>query len=111
MGASKILIEEEEEDDDFEQEKSIKELEADKKEHKDLQAKKDDLALLVCMVLIISLTCVVVIFKVLVYEKKPDPNITTFLPLPQEVYDNKKYSGFGYIPCNGYVPCQPEYLT
>ena len=35
--------------------------------------------------------------------------------LVSKVNDNKKYNGFGYIGCNGYVPCQVcihnKYLT
>ena len=41
-----------------------------------------------------------------VLDEGPNPNITTFRPLDQQINDNKKYNGFGYIPCNGYVPCQ-----
>ena len=35
-----------------------------------------------------------------------DPNLSTFTPLEQEVHSNIKYIGMGYMPCNGYVPCQ-----
>ena len=44
-------------------------------------------------------------------DEAPDPNISTFRPLDQMINDNKKYNGIGYVPCNGYVPCQPEYLS
>ena len=35
-----------------------------------------------------------------------DLNVSTFTPLEQEVHSNIKYIGMGYMPCNGYVPCQ-----
>ena len=65
----------------------------------------------------------------------PEPlNVSTFAPLPQavsifiiigvmvqrnipfdishlQVNDDKKYVDFGYIPCNGHVPCQPAHLS
>ena len=28
-----------------------------------------------------------------------------------QVNDDKKYVDFGYIPCNGHVPCQPAHLS
>ena len=34
------------------------------------------------------------------------PDESTFQPLKQEVHSNIKYNGMGYMPCNGYVPCQ-----
>ena len=46
------------------------------------------------------------IFQVSVLDEKPNMNISTFRPQGQKINDNKKYNGFGYIPCNGYVPCQ-----
>ena len=27
-----------------------------------------------------------------------------------QVHSNMKYIGMGYMPCNGYVPCQPDHL-
>ena len=36
------------------------------------------------------------------------PDESTFQPLKQEVHSNIKYNGMGYMPCNGYVPCQPD---
>ena len=45
-------------------------------------------------------------YQVSVLDEKPNLNISTFRPQGQMVNDNKKYNGFGYIPCNGYVPCQ-----
>ena len=62
-----------------------------------------------------------------VIDKKSGLNMTTFTPLEQEVipidcvtfiaktvcwqvHSNMKYIGMGYMPCNGYVPCQPAHL-
>ena len=28
-----------------------------------------------------------------------------------QVNDDKKYVDFGYVPCNGHVPCQPAHLS
>ena len=30
--------------------------------------------------------------------------------LSVQVHSNIKYIGMGYMPCNGYVPCQPDHL-
>jgi len=105
---SKIMMEEELEEDA--PVLSMKELEEEKKAEKERQQRNDDIALVVCMITILAFTCLVVIFKVSVLDEKPNMNISTFRPQGQKINDNKKYNGFGYIPCNGYVPCQPEYL-
>jgi len=47
---------------------------------------------------------------VTVIDPKPNPNISTFRPLDQQINSNIKYNGNGYMGCNGYVPCQPEQL-
>ena len=39
-----------------------------------------------------------------------DLNVSTFIPLEQEVHSNIKYIGMGYMPCNGYVPCQVSFI-
>ena len=44
--------------------------------------------------------------KIYVFDPVPDPNITTFRPLDQMTGSNIRYNGNGYLPCNGYVPCQ-----
>ena len=79
------------------------------------------------MIVILIITIVVVVFKVnifldcyyfktqvccqvVVIDKDPDPNISTFRPLDQMINSNIKYNGNGYMPCNGYVPCQPAHL-
>ena len=45
-----------------------------------------------------------------VIDAKPNPNISTFSPLDQQVGSNIRYNGNGYMPCNGYVPCQVRHL-
>ena len=47
-----------------------------------------------------------ILFKVSIIDEKPNPNISTFSPLDQQVASNIRYNGNGYMPCNGYVPCQ-----
>ena len=49
--------------------------------------------------------------KVSVIDGKPDPNISTFAPLDQQINSNIMYTGNGYMPCNGYVPCQVSWVT
>ena len=49
--------------------------------------------------------------KVSVIDGKPDPNISTFAPLDQQINSNIMYTGNGYMPCNGYVPCQVSRVT
>ena len=44
--------------------------------------------------------------QVYIIDPAPNPNISTFKPVPQMINDNKKYNGNGYLPCNGFVPCQ-----
>jgi len=106
--STKIVVEEEEEDEVAGM--SEKELEEAKKAAKELQSKQDDIALVVCIVVILSLTCMVVFVKINYIDQPPDPNISTFRPLDQQINSNIMYNGIGYLPCNGYVPCQPEHL-
>ena len=44
--------------------------------------------------------------QIYVLDPVPDPNISTFRPLDQKTGSNIRYNSDGYIPCNGYVPCQ-----
>ena len=53
---------------------------------------------------------VVFILQVMIIDKKVDENVSTFTPLEQDVHSNIKYIGMGYMPCNGYVPCQVKYF-
>ena len=77
------------------------------------------------MICILILTCVIVVTKVphinqttfsfliqiYVFDPEVDPNISTFRPLDQKIDSNIRYNGNGYLPCNGFVPCQPEQLS
>ena len=38
-----------------------------------------------------------------------DPNVSTFTPLDQQVKSNIKYTGNGFIPCEGYVEIQLQF--
>jgi len=105
----KIDMEEEEEDEGVQ--KSIKELEEDKQADKERQARNDDIALVICMVVLVGLTVVTVLVKVMVIDEAVDPDVVTFRPLRQHVNSNEMYTGNGYLPCNGYVPCQPYHLS
>ena len=46
-----------------------------------------------------------------VFDEKTNPNISTFRPLSQQVNYNMRATGIGYVPCNGYVPCQVGTIT
>ena len=50
--------------------------------------------------------CFLPLPQVYIIDPAPNPNISTFKPVPQMINDNKKYNGNGYLPCNGFVPCQ-----
>lgn len=105
---TKILVED---DGPEEVHKSARELEEEKNAEKEAQQKRDDIALLVCMIVIIALTVFVVLIKINFIDEVPNPNISTFRPLLQHVNSNKLYNGMGYMGCNGHVPCQPVYLS
>ena len=40
------------------------------------------------------------------YFTAPDPDTGTFRPVAQHVNSNQKYTGMGFLPCNGHLPCQ-----
>lgn len=99
------------EEEDEVPEMTLKEKEELKKAEKELQQKRDDVALLVAMVIIVVITVGVVAFKIIVIDEPYDPSVSTFKPLEQMVNSHIKYNGNGYMPCNGYVPCQPLHLS
>jgi len=109
---SKVEMEEEEEEEENtgNRPKSIKEMEEEKAAEKAAQQKRDDIALVIGMFCILAVTVAVVVLKVNFIDPEP-LNVSTFAPLPQAVNDDKKYVDFGYIPCNGHVPCQPAHLS
>ena len=62
--------------------------------------------MVVGFICILLLTVGVVAAKIVWFTPAENLNISTFRPLPQQKNDANKYNGFGYIPCNGFVPCQ-----
>ena len=67
---------------------------------------QDDIATVIAMTLIMIASVLVVVFKLTVIDEPPDPNISTFRPLDQQIGTAWKYNGNGYLPCNGNIPCQ-----
>ena len=67
-----------------------------------------------------------VLFQLTVIDEPPNPNISTFRPLDQQVWGKIRqrrknqflvkvgssimYNGDGYMPCNGNLPCQIWHL-
>jgi len=80
--SAKVVIEE---DPDAEPPKTMRELEEEKQAEKDAQQRKDDIALLIAMVMILAAATGTVFFKLYVIDEPPNPNISTFRPLPQQV--------------------------
>jgi len=111
--STKVIIEDDVEDIEDENTplKSIKEIEEEREAEKKRQQRFDDIALVFSMVFILILTVAVVITKIYVMDPVIDPNISTFRPLDQKIGSNIRYNGNGYLPCNGFVPCQPEQLS
>ena len=62
--------------------------------------------MVVGFICILLVTVGVVAAKIVWFTPAENLNISTFRPLPQQKNDANKYNGFGYIPCNGFVPCQ-----
>eukprot|EP00090_Calanus_glacialis_P002314 TRINITY_DN11723_c0_g1_i1.p1 TRINITY_DN11723_c0_g1~~TRINITY_DN11723_c0_g1_i1.p1 ORF type:complete len:105 (+),score=32.07 TRINITY_DN11723_c0_g1_i1:50-364(+) len=89
----------------MEGEKSQKELDEEIKKKKERQVFLDDVGVLVAMVTISIIAIVVVLFKVILFQPQADDIITTFYPIPQMESSKIKYTGNGFIPCSGYVPC------
>lgn len=61
----------------------------------------EDLGVLVSIVSIVLLAFVVVSIKILIKEPSLSHDSSTFVPLVQMKSSNIKYTGNGYIPCNG----------
>lgn len=69
----------------------------------------DDVGVTVAMITVTLLAVLVVVLKVSIFSDKIDPNVSTFKPLDQQVKSIIKYTGNGFIPCEGYLPCDEEY--
>eukprot|EP00090_Calanus_glacialis_P031753 TRINITY_DN52759_c0_g1_i1.p1 TRINITY_DN52759_c0_g1~~TRINITY_DN52759_c0_g1_i1.p1 ORF type:complete len:110 (-),score=39.28 TRINITY_DN52759_c0_g1_i1:57-347(-) len=76
---------------------------------KERQIFLDDVGVLVAMISVTLLAIVVVVLKLLIFQPYVDPDVATFSPLDQEINSRIKYTGNGYIPCRGYVPCSQGY--
>ncbi len=78
----------------------------------------DDVGVTIAMITVTLLAVCVVLLKVLIFSDKVshrikksdmvlcdefqiDPNVSTFTPLDQQVKSNIKYTGNGFIPCEG----------
>ena len=108
--------------DNIEQQKSRKE------EEKPLLPPQvlEDVQMFLAVLLILILTLVVVILKVkgrqdqgthsryifsqINYFSPTLEDGVTFRPLIQNKNSNQKYNGPGFIPCNGFLPCQLEHF-
>ena len=44
-------------------------------------------------------------------KASPSNSLTNQHEYMLQVNDDKKYVDFGYVPCNGHVPCQPAHLS
>jgi len=91
--------------------KTLKEIEEEREAEKKHQQRIDDIALVIAMICIVVLTCCIVVTKIYVLDPVANPNISTFRPLDQQINSNIRYNGNGYLPCNGFVPCQPAQLS
>lgn len=105
------------EDFDLKQENKEREGKAEKDtEEGDLEAKKkanqlkDDIALVISIFIILVLTAVVVFGKIYFLTPEVDLNVSTFRPLTQSKNSAIKYSGPGFLPCNGHQPCQLDHF-
>ena len=79
----------------------------------------DDVGVTVAMIAVTLLAVSVVLLKVLIFSDKVryqewwtenerltvniqiDPNVSTFVPLDQQIKSRIKYTGNGFIPCEG----------
>ena len=46
------------------------------------------------------------LIQIYYFTPAPDKQSSTFRPIQQHKSSNQKYTGFGFVPCNGYLPCQ-----
>ena len=86
-----------------------------------------DLQMIAAIVFILMLTGVILFVKVFTKKKTSlicwfiflaqiyyltpgnDENASTFKPIDQNKLSNQKYTGMGFVPCNGHLPCQVNY--
>merc|ERR1711892_513714 len=82
------------------------ELEAKKKANQ----LKDDIALVISIIIILVLTASIVFGKIYFLTPAIDVNVSTFRPIDQDKNSAMKYSGPGFLPCNGLQPCQLDHF-
>jgi len=83
-------------------------------------SKWDDVKVVIAIITITLIAVIVVIIKALLnleevsilesglimfLSNKESVNNSTFVPLKQQKMSKMKITGVGYIPCQGYVPC------
>merc|ERR1711970_933789 len=95
-----------EEEEDKERDSEEGDLEAKKKANQ----LKDDIALVIAIILILILTAAIVFGKIYLFSPDIDANVSTFRPLEQSKNSAMKYSGPGFLPCNGLQPCQLDHF-
>ena len=64
------------------------------------------------MLIVLTVATSITLLKIWVVKNygPPPPPGPTFKPLPQVTGSNIMYNGNGFMPCNGFVPCQPDSL-
>lgn len=85
--------------------KTQKEIDDEIKKKKEKQKFFDDVGVIVAMVSITLIAVIVVIIKVILVHSEAEESLTTFRPMEQIKGSKIKYTGNGFIPCNGIVPC------
>ena len=123
---------------DLKEENRARDIKEDKdkdSEEGELEAKKkanqlkDDIALVISIFIILVLTASIVFgkvkystnarhqkiehnnFQIYFFTPAIDLNISTFKPIIQSKNSAMKYSGPGFLPCNGFQPCQVSART
>merc|ERR1711997_875137 len=90
---------------EVETEKTQKEIDEEIKRKKEKQRFLDDVGVLTAMVTITLIAVLVVLIKVLIVRSEDDQDPLTFQPMEQMKGSKIKYTGTGYIHCDGIVPC------
>merc|ERR1712141_541379 len=93
---------------EVETEKTQKELDEEIKRKKEKQRFLDDVGVLTAMVTITLIAVLVVLIKVLIVHSEDDQDPPTFQPMEQMKGSKIKYTGTGYIHCDGIVPCPSQ---
>ena len=62
------------------------------------------------LIILFAATAVTLVKIYLVAQFGPPPDPNPFQPLAQQTMSSIMYNGNGFMPCNGFVPCQPDSL-